>query len=368
MPNPAENPLGEPPETPAAGQRLWPYVALVLALLAVATLIPRLFGPGRQQANQPYARELLIFNSYARLTFWAPEAQAAAAADEMVAELERLHALLNVYAADSEISRLNASAHLQPFACSPQLWAAIDAARAAHRLTGGVFDVSVGPLMKLWGFHERRQALPSDDELAAARALVGLDKMLFDDSRRTVSFPQPGMRLDFGGLAKGYALDICRAIADQHGLNRGMIDLGGNVACLAEPPPGKQAYTVGIRHPGQPDKLLETVQMLDQCIATSGNYERWHLLDGQVVHHIVDPTTGRPVPARASVTVIVPRGLATDVFSTAIFVAGEELAKALRAREPSARVMIVSTTPETPDQLTIQRFNWPAPDATGRRL
>lgn len=339
----------------------WPYLILVFALLAAAlagrALLKRVTEPSE---NQPHVREFLIFNTYGRVTLWEPEKFASAATDEMIAELLALEKVINTYDADSEISELNRTAHERPFVCSDRLWGIIKASRSAYEVSEGAFDISVGPLMKLWGFYGKRQSMPSEEEITGARQLVGLNKVMFNSANKTVEFPNQGMYLDFGGIAKGYAVDICKAIADRYGLSRGMIDLGGNIACLSDPPPERNAYTLGIRNPANTQDILETVDLRGMTIATSGNYERCFLLDGRFIHHIVDPLTGWPVPAMASVSVIVPRGLASDVFSTAIFVRGEELALKLIEREPSARILTVSANPGSPEEMEIRRYNWKA--------
>lgn len=338
------------------------------AVLACAILLLALGGGqllrrfDQRPGPEPHVHEFLIFNTYARLTFWGAEDAAKAAAGEIAGELKTLEKVINTYDPESEISRLNETAHLEPVPCSERLWGIIDASRQAHELTAGAFDISVGPLMKLWGFYGKRQAMPSEQEIAEARDLVGLHRIAFDREARTVRFERAGMFLDFGGIAKGYALDIGKAIAARHGLTCGMIDLGGNIACLETPPPGKQAYTVGIRNPARTDQVLETAELRGMCIATSGNYERCFLLDGQFIHHIIDPQTGRPVPAMASVSVATPSGLASDIFSTAIFVRGRDMAERYLASEPAARVLMISASPQHPEEMTIERFNWPVPE------
>ena len=345
-------------------KRLWRLAPILIALLIAVGIGHGLRRRAIARAQKPFIRQFMIFDTYGRLTFWAPESQANAAAKEIVDELEALQSVINTYDPDSEISRLNQRASAGPVACSDRLWNIINAGRAAYQITDGAFDISIGPLMKLWGFYGKRQALPTEAEIARADALTGLDKITFDPQKKTVQFPKQGMFLDFGGIAKGYALDICRDIAEKHGLSQGIIDLGGNLACLDKPPPGKTTYTIGIRNPAATDKVLETVNMAGLCVATSGNYERYFILDGKFIHHIIDPATGWPVPARASVSVIAPRGLTTDIFSTAIFVRGESLAKRLIQKQPLARVEIISAADSADPaagSMAIQRFNWPAP-------
>lgn len=345
-------------ERPGHERRVWRLLPVLVALVVLAG-----FGHGLlKRYRQPYVHTFMIFGTYGRLTFWGPEKEAAAAAKEIVDELKTLQSAINTYDSTSEICQLNREAHTQPFSCSDRLWAILHAGRTAYEVSDGSFDISIGPLMKLWGFYGKRKALPTDEDIARAADLTGLDQIVFDADKKTVHFPKEGMFLDFGGLAKGYALDMCREIAEKHAISQGMMDLGGNIACLAKPPPGKDTYTIGIRNPAATNQVLETVSMTNLCIATSGNYERYFVLDDVFVHHIIDPATGRPVPARASVTVIAPQGLATDIFSTAIFVQGASLAERFIQQEPRGRVEIISAAdPEgaADPPMRIQRFNWP---------
>ncbi|MDT8391661.1 MAG: FAD:protein FMN transferase [Lentisphaeria bacterium] len=340
-------------------KKIWPFVVMGVVVLALVGISDRL---KHRPAPPPFVHEFMIFGTYGRVTFWAPAQDAAAAAAEMVQELEALQSAINTYEADSDISRLNRTAHEAPFHCGDRLWNMIAAGRDAYTVSEGAFDISVGPLLKLWGFYGKRQTLPSDEEIAQAAELTGLDNIIFDPQEKTVLFPKQGMFLDFGGIAKGYALDLCLDIAEKHGLSQGMIDLGGNIGCLPDPPPGKDTYTIGIRDPAATGEILETVSMTGLCVATSGNYERFQVLDGTFIHHIIDPATGWPVPARASVSVIAPRGLDTDVFSTAIFVRGDALAKRFIDQEPRGRALIITAADSAAEPMTIQRLNWPAED------
>ena len=304
----------------------------------------RTAGPSEENGadrSEPYVREFPILGTYASLKLWAPASMAEPAADAAVSELVSLHRLINIFSDKSELSRLNDSAYDSPFPCSASLWQVLGVCREAYRETDGAFDITVGPLLQLWGFHRERETLPTDREVSDALAAVGLDKVVFDDERRTVRFTHPDTYFDLGGMAKGYALDFCVRILRAHGIDRGLVDLGGNIYCLSEPPPGQEAYRIGVRHPFEQYGLLGKIRIRDRAVATSGNYEQFREIEGQRVHHIIDPRTGRPVPRVASVTVVTPSGIDSDVYATAVFVAGESMVKALRERSPEASVLRV---------------------------
>jgi thiamine biosynthesis lipoprotein len=279
-----------------------------------------------------------VFGTYAQCKLWCPEAEARAASAEIEELLLQLHDTINVFDPDSELSRLNTQAHETAFVCSDRLWGILLSAREAYEETGGVFDISVGPLMAVWGFRGPMVSEPTTGELARALERTGLDKVVFDDEAQSVRFTRSGMSLDFGGLAKGYGLDLAATVLLRRGLDRGLVDLGGNIRCLSVPPPGKTAYSIGIRHPFDPENMMGTVAVLDACVATSGNYEKEVVVNGRRIGHILDPRSGRPVEGVAGVTVVTARGADSDVFSTAIFAGGDALVAALRSRAPDTRI------------------------------
>ena len=324
-------------------------VPLVLAALLIG-LLGSLFRHGEPHlpAREPIVGELDVFDTFARCTLWTDRKRA----DEFLTwcgqDLRTLHNTINTYDPDSELSRLNRTAATTPFACSERLWDILKAAREAYRETEGAFDISVGPLMALWGFHRKRDTLPSDADIEAARATIGLDRVVFDDTAKTVHFTVPGMSLDLGGIAKGYALDRLMHAAERYGVDRALIDLGGNIGCTMLPPPGRKQFFIGIRDPFHPGGMLGRMGIVHRSVATSGNYERRIVIQGKTIGHIIDPRTGRPVTGPAGVTAITPRGVDSDVFSTAVFVRGKPLAEKLCRRHPRTGFVLISGEPDKP--------------------
>lgn len=323
--------------------------ALALALFASALILRHALSPARDRGPTPTSRqnrerhvqEFAIFNTYGRITVYAEAETANAAFKEILRKTRTLHNTINRFDPESELARLNRSAFSAPFACSPRLWDILQQARRAYRLSRGAFDISVGPLMSLWGFHHKRKTLPSPEEIAATLRRVGLDKIRFDDNAHTLRFTRQGMSLDFGGIAKGYALDIVLSTLRHHGIDRGLVDLGGNIGCLETPPPGRNAYTIGIRNPFDTNSLIGRVQFRGCCIATSGDYERYVTIQGKTIAHIIDPRSGQPVSTVHSVTVITPKGVDSDILSTTLFVAGDELSASIRREIPGTSVIRV---------------------------
>ncbi len=269
------------------------------------------------------------------------------AAHEAVREVEKT---CNIFDPESELSMLNATAADEPFACSDLLWDVLTRARAFWRDSGGVFDVTIDPLMKLWGFHSKRETLPSADEIAEAKRLTGLDKVAFDDEKHTVKFTVPGMSINLGGIAKGYALDRAADAVRKLGVKTGWIEIGGNILALPKKSGGGK-YAAGIKNPFHKEQLLGKTTLSDAAISTSGNYERYVVIDGKQYTHIIDPATGLPVSGMDSVTVIAPTGVASDALSTSIFIAGPDAVAGWTKQFPGLRVLIVRGPADKPEIL-----------------
>ncbi|MDP7395800.1 MAG: FAD:protein FMN transferase [Lentisphaeria bacterium] len=336
--------MNEAPKTrPPLGKAL--FVLTALALVAGGLL----WHNTRPQRNSgPYTAIEHVMGTRAGVTFWTDKDSGAHAASTVFAIFREIDEQFSNYKPDSELSKLNATAHQQPFQCTGRMWELLNAARTAWRASGGGFDISAGPLMHLWGFYTKRQELPSAEEIAAVTALVGLDKIVFDDDERTVFFPRQGMMLDTGGIAKGYAIDLAVAAVRELGIDRGVIDLGGNMFCMAKPPPGRDSYSIGIRNPRAKEyqTILGSVAILNQSVAGSGDYERFAEVGGRRVCHIMDPRTGHPVKGVAHVSVVAKSALAADTLSTAAFVSQGSNLDALAEIDPAAQFFIVHINPD----------------------
>ncbi|HOG49543.1 MAG TPA: FAD:protein FMN transferase [Lentisphaeria bacterium] len=326
--------------------------AVILCLGCALAYLAYLRRPAPAPAGPTHEYHFFVFNTACNLQVWGdvPSVQANDAFRELNTVLQNLHDTINIFSPDSELSRLNQQAHDHPVVCSETLWDIIKAAEEAWRLTDGAFDVTVGPLMQTWGFHGQAAALPSEADITVARQKVGFDKLTLDQDQRSVFFPIPGMRLDFGGLAKGYALEASNVVLSRHGLKVFLLDLGGNILASTKTPAPGQPFLVGIRDPRSPDRLAATLELQGACISTSGNYQRFRLIDGKKVGHLMDPRTGRPGDFWAGVTVRTPLGLHSDVFSTAVFIGGTNLAQKLAKRYPRTGFLLLR---DSPDQETL---------------
>lgn len=316
-------------------------LTLAVLLLAVGAGMLR-YAAEDWRKHQCLVRRFPIMGTVAAFTLYGEPERTGVAADAARSEFDRVLKLCNLYDQESELSQLNQTAATEAFVCSEELWGLLTAARRAYELSDGAFDISAKPLMDLWGFYRRRgDAPPTAEEIRETCAKVGLDKVRFDEAARSVFFTVPGMAFDLGGIAKGYAVDRAAEAVITAGVRRGVIDLGGNLRLLPEPPPGIDCYRVGIRDPEKRDAVLpEVLEVLDVSISTSGDYERFVTLGEHRYGHIMNPLTGIPSPGKWAVTVLAPSALEADWMSTAVFICGEPLAEELEAKLPGVEILI----------------------------
>ncbi|WDE96176.1 FAD:protein FMN transferase [Lentisphaera profundi] len=282
-----------------------------------------------------------VMGTEAKLIVWGDEGKASNVRNEMLEIYAKINDSLSLYQEDSEISQINKSAHLEPVKCSDLLWENVILAKTMYDLTEGNFDVTVGPLMRLWGFYSKQGNAPSEEEIDEVLKKTGFDKLVLDPVNKTVFFKVKGMVLDFGGITKGYAVDKVAELLIERGYKRGLVDLGGNIRVLGESPPDRDAYPMGIRDPRNKAAQITRVEMLNNAIATSGNYERYVTYKGVRYPHIINPKTGRPQMGVDSVSVLCPEAVYADALSTALFLGGVPLLDKLDGTFKNISVMML---------------------------
>lgn len=330
---------------------------IIVSLMCAAILAAYVF---LQLQNRPQevipSCQFEIFNTEAGLKVQTDLEMAEKFFELSQEQLQQLHDMANVYDPDSEASRMNRTAAVSPFICSEPLWQLIMASQKAWQLTEGRFDVTTGPLTKLWKQAAKEGRLPEEGQLQTVLERVGFSKVQLNATNRSVYFPVAGMQMDFGGILKGYALDQLVQLAtdlntqfpDLKPINRGILNLGGNIYAFATPYVGRESYVIGIRDPDRPITHQEVaLELLDHYVATSGSYERFFVVEGKRFSHIINPLDGQPVENTASVTVVTKGGLESDIFSTAIFVGGLEYGRKLAtANDFSFQFIRVNTNEE----------------------
>jgi len=243
-------------------------------------------------------------------------------ADEARMTLENLESRFSVYRTDSDISRINAAAGEHPVPVAPETAQLLEKCAFYSRKSDGAFDATIGPALALWRESSRKSTMPSPGEIRAAAALV--DYRLLAVEGNAAMLQKKGMSADLGGIAKGFAVDVCLNRLQESGVRNVMVDLGGNMRCLGSPD-GSRQWLIGVRHPFDRSRIIGRLSLASgAAVATSGNYERFVEIQGRKFGHILDPRSGLPADEMASVTVTARSACEADALSTAIFVLGME--------------------------------------------
>ncbi len=257
-----------------------------------------------------------------------------AAADAAFDEVRRLDELLSNYQPGSQWSEVNRDAATRPVQVSPELFQLLSACVEYSRESEGAFDITVGPLMKVWGFYKGSGHLPHKPEIASALAKVGYRHLRLDPATRTVRFDRPGVELDPGGVGKGYAVDRMVEVLRQNGVRTALVaGSGSSIFGMGAPPDEPRGWPVKIKDPWDNRKTLAEVWLQDMSMSTSGSYEKFFRADGKIYAHIMDPRTGYPAQGSVSVSVIAPRTLDSEVWAKPYFINGRQWAVKHRPKE-----------------------------------
>jgi len=271
---------------------------------------------------------------------------------EGMGQLRLVDELMSDYKADSQLSLVNRNAFKEAVEVDESVFAVLQRSIYYSRLSDGAFDITVGPLVDMWRQAGRSGKVPTAEELREAESRVGYEKLVLDVENRTVRFAVEGMRLDLGAIAKGYAIDKAVEAMEELGAFGGMVDVGGDIRCFGASPPGKQSWRIGLRDAGgQRDssggkKLMMILELTDEAVATSGNYERFFTVDGQKFNHIIDVNSGYGSDKLASITIIAKSSMDADALATIVSVMGAEKGLALIERTADVEAIVVTAKPE----------------------
>ncbi|MCM8792148.1 MAG: FAD:protein FMN transferase [Candidatus Omnitrophica bacterium] len=239
-------------------------------------------------------------------------------------EIERIELLLSKFNPQSEIFYLNQQGKAR---VSAETFYIIKKAKEFFEYTGGAFDITVGPLLKLWGFDTHDYRIPTSEEIERTKELIGSDKILLDIENMIVEFQKRGMLVDLGGMAKGYAVDCAIKKLREKGIKSALVNAGGDIYCLGDR--FNKDWKIGIRDP-KTKKIRKVIRVRNKAVATSGDYEFFFIQDNKHFSHIFDPLKGMPVNAGiSSVTIVADDCLTADVLATTVFVLGKEEAQEL---------------------------------------
>ena len=267
------------------------------------------------------AREEAIMGTRIAVELWAEDpASGQALITRVMDEMRRVDELMSTYKPTSQVSLVNARAAEVPVTVDTDLFGLLGTALDYSRVTEGAFDITYASVGYLYDY--RRHIKPTDAAIAAALPAVDYRHVLLDPKTRSVRFSQPGVRIDLGGIAKGWAVDSSIELLRKAGVQRAFVTAGGDTRIIGDR--FGQPWMVGIRDPRAEDKVVVRVPLVDAALSTSGDYERFFEADGVRYHHILSPATGRPASAVRSVTIIGPIATRTDGLSKTIFVLGIE--------------------------------------------
>lgn len=326
--------------------------ALLIALISLQA------GACRSAPLQRFEYSEVAMGGRARIVVYASDqAMAEGACRDAFARIAFLEDIMSDYRPTSEISRLCAKSGGPPVKVTPELFFILRKSRELSRRSGGAFDVTVGPLVKLWRKARKTGVLPPQDEINAARKLVGWHRMTLDSEASTVQLKEPGMQLDLGGIAKGYACDEALRILKQAGIKSALVEMGGDMV-VSGPPPGTKGWEIevlnagstfnvqrsGFKVQGSTSKVqgsgANTARLVNCAISSSGDTEQYVEIGGVRYSHIVDPRTGIGLTDRIAVTIIAPNGVTSDGLSTAVSVLGAKRGRTLASTYPGVSVYI----------------------------
>ena len=284
-------------------------------------------------------REEAIMGTAIAVELWsetATEGEAAIAA--VMAEMHRIDRTMSPHKDDSELTRINRGAGAAPVRLSDEMTSLLTRAESFARLTGGAFDITYAAVGQLYDY--RAGTRPSPEALARAVRAVGWRFLALDRGARTMRFIRPGMRIDLGGFAKGYAVDNAARILRAHGIRHAMVSAGGDSRVIGDK--RGRPWTIGVRDPrGGPADVVAVLPLEDVSISTSGDYERFFDAGGERFHHLIDPATGRSPANVRSVTVLAEDGLTSEALSKAVFVLGTARGLALIDSFPGVDAIVV---------------------------
>ena len=273
----------------------------------------------KAESNEEASKDIFAMDTYMTVTAYGAKAQEAV--DEAEAEIQRLDELLSTGNEESEIAQLNQN---KSAILSEDAGYLVERALELNKETDGAFDIAIYPVMEAWGFPTQNYQVPTADTLESLLKLADASQIIYDENSRKISFDREGMKIDLGGIAKGYTSSRIMDIYKENNISSGLVNLGGNVQALGTKPDGSK-WRVAVQSPDDTEDYLGILSVEDKAVITSGGYERYFEQDGKTYHHIIDPKIGYPAEnGLTSVTVVSEDGTLADGLSTSLFIMGKE--------------------------------------------
>jgi len=336
------------PAWPAArrGSWIWRVAACAVVIAVNAT-------PARAAWM---ARDDAIMGTRIRVELSADDAtKGAAAIDAVMAEMRRIDALMSHYKPESELSQINLRAAVEPVRVDRELFDLLKLSLHFSEITDGAFDITYAGVGRLYDY--RLHIKPTEAQIQAALPTVNWRNLILDPDKLTVKFARAGMRIDVGGIGKGYAVDRCIAILQALGFNHALVTAGGDSRIIGDR--DGRPWVIGIRHPDDPNKIVTRLPLADTAMSTSGDYYRYFDENGVRYHHIIDPHTGHSASRVRSATILGPTATETDGLSKTAFVLGAEKTLEIINRMPKFDAIFI-----TPDGRVLYSHGLEPPPST----
>lgn len=305
-------------------------------LLTGAALLPALLITPVQA--EWYQENQAIMGTRISVELWHDDPVTAKQCEEAVfTEMHRIDALMSPYKEDSQLAKINREASQQPVKVSPELYRLIEQSQKISELSNGAFDITFASVGYLYDYRERIK--PSEDEIKKRLEAIDYRHIVLNPSDQSVEFNSPGVRIDLGGIAKGYAVDNGIRILQRCGVRHGLVSAGGDSRIIGDK--RGRPWMMGIQHPRKKPGVAVALPLSDTAISTSGDYERYFDEDGQRHHHIISPSTGKSASGIISASVIGPEAISTDALSTTVFILGTDKGLALIEKLPAFDAIII---------------------------
>jgi len=325
-------------------------IVILVCLSLVVVLFLSCAGRERADADSGYQ---MIMGTFAHIVAVAEDSGTAKkCVRAALEEIHRVDELMSDYKSDSEISRVNRDGAKMAVRVSESTYEVLQRSIKFSEMTGGAFDISVGPLVTLFRKAKESKIAPSEEQIALARSKVGFEKLKLDSENKTVQFSDNGMLLDLGGIAKGYAIDKAIEAALRCGAIGAMVDIGGDVRCFGLPPKGKDHWLIGLQNPNSAIEgisgggLLLVLKITNEAVATSGDYQQFVFIEGKRYSHIMDRRTGTSAEGLSSVTIIADNATDADALATSVSVMGAEKGLALIEKLPNTEAIMITSGPK----------------------
>jgi thiamine biosynthesis lipoprotein len=328
--------------------RHWPFtiynLLFVILLFGHSSLVNAAGGQAAESSVRFEASHESMGTVFTVAVYGRDRAFLSEVVEQAFEEIDRLDEQMSNYKPDSELSVINREAASRPVVVEPGLFHLLEICLQRSEETGGAFDITVGPLMKAWGFFRGRGRLPTPAEISQILKAVGYQHLKLDAQRRTIRFDEKGVEIDLGGIAKGYAVDRAVEILRSNGINSALVSSGMSSIYALGSPPGEHGWKITLRDPYDAHKAGDVIHLQNYSISISGNYEKFFKISGKNYCHIMDPHTGWPVAGVLSAAVLAPTGTDTDGRSAGFFVMGVERGRKCLAAHPNIAVIFYLPT------------------------